>query len=61
MSTLASLFLAVVEAVGPVGILLGGYAAMAGAMSVIYRDCRKDRQALWTHVRELEKRIGDRE
>ena len=51
---------AVVEAVGPVGIMMGVNAATVTALGVIYRDCRKDRSALWSHVRELEKRISDR-
>lgn len=41
----------------PVALLLGTNAMLTAAVGVIYRDCRKDRTALWNHVKELEKRI----
>ncbi len=45
-------------------ILLGGYAAMTTGFVALYRDtrrayndCRKDREMLWTRIRELEAKI----
>lgn len=42
----------------PLGMSIASHAATAAALGVIYRDCRKDRAALWAHVKELERRIS---
>lgn len=42
----------------PVSILFGTNAALTGALVALYRDCRNDREKLWTHVKELENRIN---
>ncbi len=47
--------------VSPITLLMGSNAAMAAAIAVIYRDCRKDRAALWSYVKALKKQVSDTE
>lgn len=42
----------------PVGILIAVNGALTVGMGSIYRDCRKEREKLWAHIRELERRIA---
>lgn len=58
MTVLAQILSFISEAAAtPVGILMATNTAIAGALTLVYRDCRKDRAALWKHVRELEEKI----
>lgn len=41
----------------PVGILIACNAALTVGVSALYRDCKRDRSALWAHIKELEKRL----
>lgn len=53
-----SLVLAIAEAAAtPVGILLAMNGALSVGLGAVYRDCRREREKLWTHIRDLERRI----
>ncbi|HEX2656143.1 MAG TPA: hypothetical protein VHN11_21175 [Xanthobacteraceae bacterium] len=46
--------------VTPVGILVAVNGAITVGLGAIYRDCRREREKLWAHIRELERRLGGR-
>ncbi len=48
----------ITEAVTPVGILLTVNGAITVGLGAVYRDCRREREKLWAHIRELERRIN---
>ena len=45
----------------PVGIMVCVNGILAASMGALYRDCRKDREKLWEHVRMLEDRITEKQ
>lgn len=45
------------SAATPVGILIAMNGAVTVGLGAVYRDCRKEREKLWAHIRELERRI----
>lgn len=47
----------IVDTVTPVHLLIGATSALTVAIGALYRDCRRDRDKLWQHVRDLEKRL----
>ncbi len=51
--------LAIVEAaaISPVGILITVNGAITVGLGAVYRDCRREREKLWAHIRDLERRI----
>jgi hypothetical protein len=53
---MSQLLLAIAESPAMVGILIATNGAITTALSIVYRDCRKDRAALWSEIRELQKR-----
>lgn len=44
------------QASTPVGILMVTQGIITTALSIVYRDCRKDRETLWAEILELKKR-----
>ena len=60
MSEFLATILAVLPEPSAINILLGCNAALVTGMGALYRDCRKDREKLWAHVRDLEHKIGRR-
>lgn len=42
----------------PVGILIATNGATITALGAVYRDCKREREKLWTHIRELERRVS---
>ena len=42
-------------------LLSAAVATLGGCVAWLYRDCRTDRDKLWAHIRELERRIGRQE
>lgn len=50
--------ISLIQDASPAGILMAVNGALAAGLAALYRDCKKDRAALWSHVRELERRIS---
>jgi hypothetical protein len=50
--------ISVIEAVTPAGILVAVNGALTVGLGAVYCDCRKEREKLWSHIRDLERRIG---
>lgn len=40
------------------GCLVTAVGAMTAGVGALYRDCKKDREKLWQHIRDLERKIA---
>jgi hypothetical protein len=52
-----SLLAQIADTVTPVGILVAVNGAITVGLGAVYRDCRKEREKLWAHIRELERKL----
>lgn len=52
-----NLFAQIADSLSPVGILVAVNGAITVGLGAVYRDCRKEREKLWAHIRDLERRI----
>ncbi len=54
-----TLFAQIAEAAtSATGILIAVNGALTVALGAVYRDCKRERVKLWTHIRELEQRLS---
>lgn len=44
--------------VSVVQVLMVVNGAITVSLGAVYRDCRKEREKLWQHIRELERRVN---
>lgn len=57
IAAVMSIVLAAVDDVTPVQLLMVSTGALTTAVGMLYRDCKRDREKLWAHVRVLEERL----
>lgn len=57
IAAVVNVVVAAVDDVTPVQLLMASTGALTTAVSLLYRDCKRDREKLWAHVRVLEERL----